>query len=74
MDRHHDLTTREYNRRLARQERTTRKYISDHYTIRTDRRVTLNLRLFTIRGIEQSSPNLRVKTKKEKAEITSVYK
>ena len=57
--------------------RTTRKYISDHYTIRTDRknrRVTLNLRLLTIRGIEQSSPNLRVKAKKEKAEMMSVYK
>ena len=61
MDRRHDLTTREYNRRLARYECTTREYITDHYTIRTDRtdrRVTFNLRLVAIRGIEQSSPNL----------------
>ena len=44
MDRHHDLTTREYNRRLARLELTTRENITDHYTIRTDRRVSFTTR------------------------------
>ena len=44
MDRHHDPTTREYNRRLVRLERTTREHITDHHTIRTDRRISFTTR------------------------------
>ena len=69
MDRHHDLTTREYNRRLVN--------TTDDSRVRSVRLVNtfqIITRLVTIRGIEQSSPNLRVKTKKEKAEMMSVYK
>ena len=47
VDRHHGLTTCEYNRRLERQERTTREYSTDHYTIHTDRQVTFTTRYNT---------------------------
>ena len=69
MDRHHDLTTREYNRRLVNTTDDSR--VRSVRLVNTFQNIT---RLVTIRGIEQSSPNLRVKTKKEKAEMMSVYK
>ena len=61
-------TTREYNRRLVN--------TTDDSRVRSVRLVNtfqIITRLVTIRGIEQSSPNLRVKAKKEKAEMMSVY-